>query len=164
SMTVGRYALSATLWNVESIDARNATTISWPIDSQPPIAATGIDPRQTARPRSAAIITGRRRSRSTHALATRPMSTPPTISKARMAATSPGPAPSTRIAANGNAVRVTSEPKIETVAALKTRPKTGVRKIGPVMPVQDTDAAGTDGGDSELGRSDGRALHFRRLG
>src|SRR4029078_1425797 len=32
------------------------------------------------------------------------------------------------------------------------------------MPVQDTGAAGTDGGDSELGRSDGRALHFPRLG
>src|SRR4029079_5356836 len=159
-----RYALSATLWNVESIDARKATTINWPIDSQPPIAATGIEPRQTARPRSATIITGRRRSRSTHAPATRPIATPPTISNARMAATSPGPAPRTRIAANGNAARVTSEPKIETVAALKTRTKTGLRQIEPVMPVQDTDATGTDGGDSELGRAAGRALHFRRLG
>ena len=36
------------LWNVERIDVRKATTISWAIDSQPPIAATGIVARQSA--------------------------------------------------------------------------------------------------------------------
>ena len=79
-------------------------------------------------------MTGRRWSRSTHAPATRPIATPPTISNARIAATSPGPAPRTRIAANGNAVRVTSEPKIETVAALKTRRNVGLRQIEPAIP------------------------------
>ncbi len=54
---------------------------------------------------------------------------PPRISQARIAAISSGPAPRTRIAAKGSAVRVTREPKIETVAALNTRTKAGLRQI-----------------------------------
>ncbi len=58
-----------------------------------------------------------RRSRSTQAPATRPTSSPGTRSRVRRMATSIGPASRTRIATNGSAIRVTSEPKIEIVPA-----------------------------------------------
>jgi hypothetical protein len=51
-------------------------------------------------------------------------------------ATSPAPAPSTRIAANGSAVRVTKEPSIDAVVAAHSRTKSrsrqtlGIRGIG----------------------------------
>ena len=56
------------------------------------------------------------------------------ISHARIAATSIGPAPRTRMAAKGNAVRVTSDPKIDTVAAPNNRTNAGLRHIEPAGP------------------------------
>ena len=73
---VGRNARSAVSKNVVSTAIRNATSSSWGSDSQPPNAAMGIVARSAARPRSAQIITGRRRRRSTHAPATRPTARP----------------------------------------------------------------------------------------
>ena len=90
--------------------------------------ATGIDARRTARPRSAQMSTGRRRSRSTQAPATRPKMSAATSSAPRSRATSMAPDPSTRIAANGSANRVISEPKIEIDAAVQTRTKDGLRQ------------------------------------
>ena len=43
-------------------------------------------------------------------------------------ATSNAPDPSTRMAARGSAIRVISEPKIETVAAVQTRAKAAFRQ------------------------------------
>ena len=115
---VGRYALSATSKKVVSTAASDDTSSTWASVSQPPTAATGMEPSRTARPRSAQIITGRRRSRSTHAPATNPTSRAATRSTARSAAISMGPARRVSIATNGSAMRVTNEPKTETVAAL----------------------------------------------
>ena len=91
--------------------------------------------------------------------------TPPTISNARRTATSPGPAPRTRIAANGNAVRVTSEPKIETVAALKTRTKSRLRQIEPAIAGHTgTERSGADDVGPERGQRDDHPVHCARLG
>ena len=46
----------------------------------------------------------------------------------RRIATSTAPEPRTRIAARGSAMRVTSDPKIEIVAALQTRTKAWLRQ------------------------------------
>src|SRR6185503_474346 len=82
--------------------------------------ATGIEARRIARPRSAAIMIGRRRRRSTHAPANSPTMSAATCSTPRSAEMSSAPASRTRIAAHGSAVRVMSEPKIEIVAADQT--------------------------------------------
>ena len=66
--------MSATSKKVVRTAASDDTSSTWASVSQPPTAATGMDPSRTARPRSAQIITGRRRSRSTHAPATNPTS------------------------------------------------------------------------------------------
>ena len=67
--------------------------------------------------------TGRRRSRSTQAPATRPTTSAAATSMLRRTATSIGPAPSVRIATSGRAMRVMSDPKIEMLAAAQTRTK-----------------------------------------
>jgi hypothetical protein len=97
--------------------------------SQPASAATGIDPRRIARPKSAATSTGRRRRRSTQAPASSPNVSPATISADRKPVTSSGPAPRTRIATYGRASRVMSEPKIETVAAVHMRTNAALPQI-----------------------------------
>ena len=94
----------------------------------PRAKASGIEPSRTARPRSAQIRTGRRRRRSTQAPATRPKTSVAISSTARRSATSIAPEPRTRMAANGSASRVTSDPKIEIVAALQTRTKAWLRQ------------------------------------
>ena len=71
---------------------------------------------------------GRRRSRSTQAPATNPSVSPATSSADRRIATSPAPAPSTRMAANGSAVRVTNDPNIDTVVAAHNRAKSRSRQ------------------------------------
>lgn len=119
-MIVGRYDRSATSKNVDRIAAANATTISWGRPRIPRTNATGIEPSRIARPRSVQIMIGRRRSRSTHAPAASPMISAATCSAARIAEISSGPACNTRIAANGRAVRVMSEPKMEIVLADQT--------------------------------------------
>src|SRR4029077_15161334 len=83
--------------------------------STPAMYASGIEKRTTARMASAQMSNGRRRRRSTHAPAKSP-----TRSTARLAATirsaiCSGPAPSTRSATSGTAVRVTTDPSSETV-------------------------------------------------
>ena len=115
---VGRYALSATSKKVVSTAASDDTSSTWASVSQPPTAARGMDPSSTALPRSAQIITGRRRRRSTQAPATNPTRRAAMRSAARSAAISMGPARRVSIATNGSAMRVTNEPKTETVAAL----------------------------------------------
>ncbi|HEY5275998.1 MAG TPA: hypothetical protein VIK38_05595, partial [Coriobacteriia bacterium] len=49
STIVGRNARSAASKNVERMAARNATAYSWPRPRTPANAATGIEPRRTAR-------------------------------------------------------------------------------------------------------------------
>ena len=97
-------------------------------ESQPPIAASGMDPSSAARPMSAQIRTGRRRSRSTQAPATNPTSSAATRSSERRTAISIGPARSVSIATNGSAIRVTNDPKTETVAADHTRTNARLRR------------------------------------
>ena len=89
--------------------------------------ATGTDPSRTARPRSAQMSTGRRRRRSTHAPATSPNTSAAPSSRPRRTAISRAPEPRTRIAASGRAIRVTSDPKIEIVAADQTRTNAELR-------------------------------------
>ena len=55
--------------------------------------------------------------------ATRPKTSAATRSRPRSTATSSAPEPSMRIATNGSAIRVISDPKIEMVAAAQTRTK-----------------------------------------
>ena len=74
--------------------------------------------------------TGRRRRRSTHAPATSPKTSVAPSSSPRSTATSTAPEPSTRIATSGSAIRVTSDPKIEIVAAVQTRTKAWLRQSG----------------------------------
>ncbi len=119
--TVGRYARSATSKNVVSTAARADTMNTCGSVSQPPIAATGMLPSSTARPRSAQMRTGRRRRRSTQAPAANPTSSAATRSRLRSTATSIGPAWSVRMATNGSAIRVTKLPNTEIVAAAHTR-------------------------------------------
>ena len=91
---------------------------------------SGTDPSSAARPRSAQIRTGRRRRRSTQAPATRPNTSVAPRSRPRRTATSSAPEPSTRIATRGSAIRVMSDPKIDTVAAAQTRTKDRLRQSG----------------------------------
>ena len=72
--------------------------------------------------------TGRRRRRSTQAPATSPKTSVAMSSMLRRIATSIAPEPRTRIAARGSAIRVTSDPKIEIVAAAQTRTKAWLRQ------------------------------------
>ena len=74
------------------------------------------------------MSTGRRRRRSTHAPATSPKTSVAISSMLRRIATSTAPEPRTRMAASGSAMRVTSDPKIEIVAALHTRTKAWLRQ------------------------------------
>ena len=67
---VGRNALSAASKKVVSTAVSSVTSSNSGSDSQPPSHASGISPSSAARPRSAQIITGRRRSLSTQAPAT----------------------------------------------------------------------------------------------
>ena len=90
--------------------------------------ASGMLPRIAARPRSATIMTGRRRSRSTQAPATSPRVSPAMSSADLIAATSAAPAPSTRIAAKGSAVRVTNDPSWEATVAAQSRTKSPSRQ------------------------------------
>ena len=113
--------MSAASKNVLRIATANDTSSSWASVNHPPTAAIGIVTSSTARPRSAQTITGRRRSRSTQAPTIRPNSSAARRSIERTRATSNAPASSTRIATNGSAIRVISEPKIEIVAADHTR-------------------------------------------
>jgi hypothetical protein len=117
----GRYALSAASKNVLRIATTNDTRSNWARVNQPPTAPIGIVNSRTARPRSAQTMTGRRRSRSTQAPTTRPNRSAASRSIERTSATSNAPAPRTRMATNGKAIRVMSEPKIEIVAADQTR-------------------------------------------
>ena len=80
---VGRNALSAASKKVVSTAVSSATMSSSGSDSQPPMAASGMRPRSSARPRSAPTSTGRRRSRSTQAPATSPTARPATRSMLR---------------------------------------------------------------------------------
>ena len=90
-----------------------------------------IGARIAARPRSAQIITGRRRNRSTQAPATRPTSRPAIKSMLRTSATPNASAFRVRIATNGSARRVMRLPKIEMVAAAQMRWKAPLRhKVG----------------------------------
>lgn len=68
-------------------------------------ARSGISPSKSARPRSAAIMIGRLGMRSTHAPANNPSTNAGSISQTPIIASSIGEASSTRIAANGIAVR-----------------------------------------------------------
>ena len=81
-----------------------------------------------ARPMSAAIMIGRRRSRSTQAPANSPTISAAICSTPRNAEMSSGPASRMRIAAHGSAVRVISDPKIEMVPAEKTARKLRFRQ------------------------------------
>ena len=101
--------------------------------SRPSTAVTGIEPSRTARPMSAQIRIGRRSSRSTHAPAKSPTIRPAMSSTDRSAAISPAPASRTRIAANGSAVRVMSDPKIEMVLADQTATKLRSRHSAPLI-------------------------------
>lgn len=74
-------------------------------------------------------MTGRRRSRSTHAPASNPTSSRPTYSRLRSAAISSGPAARTRIAASGSAVRVTYDPTNEIVDAVHRRTNAPSRQM-----------------------------------
>ena len=85
---------------------------------------------------------------------------------ARIAATSPGPAPSTRIAANGSAVRVTSEPKIETRCGAEDPDEVAVApdRAGHAADSGTDAAAVADAGDLESRRPEIVRLHCPRLG
>lgn len=76
-------------------------------------AATGIEPSRSARPRSAAISSGRRLSRSAHTPAKGPARSPGASSAAETRPISSSPALRAMMAAHGNAVRVMSEPKAD---------------------------------------------------
>ena len=98
--------------------------------SVPSTNESGIDPSSTARPRSAQMRTGRRRSRSTHAPATSPTKSVGDEVDAAQHATSIGPAPSVRIASSGSAIRVISDPKIDTRRRAQTRTNAWLRQSG----------------------------------
>ena len=105
-----------------------ATTSSCANVRTPSANATGIEPSNTARPRSAQIRTGRRRSRSTQAPATSPKRASRRARRCAGSPPRPRPAPRTRIAASGSAIRVMSDPKIEIVAA---RPDPDEGRVAP---------------------------------
>ncbi len=132
STIVGRYALSAASKNVVSTAASAATARSCHRASVPNMNEMGITLSTAARPRSAQINTGRRRSRSTHAPATSPTMSAATRSMLRRTATSIGPASRVRMATRGRAIRVISEPKIEMLAAVQTRTKALLLQSGDV--------------------------------
>jgi hypothetical protein len=81
--------------------------------------------RRRARPRSATIITGRRRSRSTHTPATSPRQTTGTIEAAERSPIAVGPAPRTSRAARGRALPEMPEPSLETVCPTHSLRKSG---------------------------------------
>ncbi len=93
----------------------NATAYSCSIRSAPMAYAIGIQKRSAARIMSVQIRIGRRRSRSTHAPATRPTSSTARLAEMTSTASWSGPAPSTRSATSGSAVRVTTDPSWDTV-------------------------------------------------
>ncbi len=126
--------MSATSKKVDSTAAAKATNSSWGKPSTFNMKAIGIDPRSAARPRSAQIRIGRRRRRSTQAPATSPTIRPAMSSAERSAEISSGPASRMRIAANGRAVLVISEPKMETVLADQTARKLRSRHRGVSEP------------------------------
>ena len=93
----------------------NIATYSWAMVRAPATNATGIDRRIAARIRSDAMSNGRRRRRSTHAPATKPTSSTARLTETTSSAISVGPAPRTRSATRGTAVRVTTLPSRDTV-------------------------------------------------
>jgi hypothetical protein len=103
-------------------------TVGCSTRSTPSAAAIGIDASAAARAMSAAIMIGRRRSRSTHTPATSPKQIPASTSDAVTNATCSGRACRYRIAVNGNAVRPTSEPNTEIVCPAHSRTKSGCRQ------------------------------------
>ena len=114
---------SARWYSTVAMPVTTATAYSKGSVTRPAIAAKGIDSSATARTRSAPIISGRRRWRSTmpppnHARIA-PGSVSATVSRPR----SNAPAPAVTIAAIGNAVRVIREPTAETPCALHSSRK-----------------------------------------
>jgi len=106
----------------------NATTYSCSIRSVPESAAAGIDSRRTARIASAAIISGRRRARSTKAPANRPMRRTAVDADATRMPTCNASACRVMTATIGSAVRVTTEPSSETVCPLQSFMKSACRQ------------------------------------
>ncbi len=96
--------------------------------SNPAMAATGMVSSSAARPRSAAIMIGLRLRRSTHAPATSPTMKAGSSSAMRRAPRSAAEASSSRMAVKGIAVRVISDPKVETVAAPQRWTKSAFRQ------------------------------------
>ena len=82
----------------------------------PVIAASGMISSNAARPRSAAIITGRRRTRSTHTPAKRPTSRTGADPAADSSPICQGVASRVSAAISGTASAVTSEPMLEIAA------------------------------------------------
>ncbi len=92
--------------------------------------ATGIEPSRAARPRSAQIRTGRRRRRSTQAPATRPTIRVATEVHAPQHGHLDRAGTEDQDRASGSAIRVTSDPKIEIVAAVQRRMNAWLRQSG----------------------------------
>ena len=78
-------------------------------------------------------MTGRRRSRSTHAPARNPTSSTARLADTTISAISVGPAPSTSSATSGTAVRVTTEPTSEIVCPTHSFMKSACRQRDVVI-------------------------------
>jgi hypothetical protein len=99
--TCGRYDWFATSKKTVPTPVSRATTYSWPIVSASSHHAVGTDSSTAARARSAVISTPRRRTRSVHAPAGRPMTRNATVFSVASRPTSPGDASSAVTAISG---------------------------------------------------------------
>ncbi len=106
---------------------RNATPISSQMFSAPSTAASGINASSAMRPRSAAIINGRRRRRSASTPACNPSSTAGSFPAAASSPIWPGVACRVNAALSGSASPDTLLPSAETVCPAHSRMKSGCR-------------------------------------
>ncbi len=107
--------------------AANVTAYRCASFSTPASAAIGIVASSIAWPRSVAIRIGRRRSRSTHTPTNSTVRIPAPMPAERSSAIWNGAASSVRIAANGIATPLISDPKSETVSPLQSFRKSRLR-------------------------------------
>jgi hypothetical protein len=124
----GTKADAAILKIAEKVPARSATTYRYSRRRTPASAAAGMEPSSPARTTSQTIISGRRRSRSTHAPATRPTATSGAACAAVKSPIWVGVAPSTSTATSGRANCVTADPISEMLWPAQTLAKSGSRQ------------------------------------
>ena len=117
------YGTYATSKRTVSVPVARPTAKSCQIVSASSAHASGTDASTSARPKSAAISSGRRRSRSTQTPAGSVTSRNGRYSSAPRSATSNGVASSVTIAASGRASSVICDPNCEIVCAPQRRRK-----------------------------------------